>query len=443
MKTIIKTTALALICACGATSLAAAPVCSQFASPDTMPKKYRKLAPVINNAADGWIITQDQLLQTFEVNDTVTYLIDEITAEFQKRDILLALLVAPPRPAIAGQDVLDNGQPVTNDYNAEQAATSYSNMVAQLQTTAVVIPDLAKVALSTADMRDAYYFKRDTHWTPLGAARSIEALSLTVANKHPALFATAGQAQAQLLADGPSLVERGSLSDMTKATCEIQLAPEEAAIPLYENASNDLLGDSDDKPRIALAGSSFSNRYKKDFYRVADALAGAFDAEVQNFSVSGGGSIGAIESIVLDGTLKAGDYDMVVWEMPYTDWKNPESFLRQLLGALRFDSQSPTAQSKSLDQSGKVTLEGFDAAPNMVLIHTPNGQAQRMKLDVKSLSGEKETINLVRKSHIPADRRADIWAISLAGKFDNKIASVALRYDPEETVEGANIMLSN
>ncbi|WP_412550274.1 alginate O-acetyltransferase AlgX-related protein [Shimia sp. MIT910701] len=45
---------------------------------------------------------------------------------------------------------------------------------------------------------------------------------------------------------------------------------------------------------LALLGSSFSNRYKRDHYRVADALARAFDADVENFSVSGGGPIGAI-----------------------------------------------------------------------------------------------------------------------------------------------------
>ena len=224
---------------------------------------------------------------------------------------------------------------VTAEYDTDAMAAAFSEMVTAVQDTGAIMPDLARLALSDADLREAFYFRHDTHWTPMGAARSAEALADLVAERLPGVFPKAGHAHAAVAKGGPEIEEEGSLAKMANKVCGAKVPPVTVPVPVFPDTGGSLLGDAPELPRVALAGSSFSDRYKRDHYRVADALAGALGAEVANYSVSGGGAIGALESLVLSGELERQRFDLVVWEIPYTQGFRSVGMLRQLLGALR------------------------------------------------------------------------------------------------------------
>ncbi len=160
---------------------------------------------------------------------------------------------------------------------------------------------------------------------------SATALAHTVNTQTPDLFANDGDLAFRELEASGAIQEEGSLAEVVHNACGTVLPPETSET-FDLSRSGDLLDTPVDGPAIALLGSSFSNRYKRDHYRVADALARAFDADVENFSVSGGGPIGAIEAYVMSGALDRKDHNLVVWELPYTESFNSQSFFTPIAG---------------------------------------------------------------------------------------------------------------
>jgi hypothetical protein len=301
-----------------------APYCADLLNREALPKKYARVAPIYSDQTSGWIFTQDQLKDRYEMKASSLKLVQAIVDEFAARNVPLAIVVAPPRPVIAGQDSLDAamGQYL---YSVADAHSSFDKMIEQLAGTGAIVPNLSDVALADPDIRDRFYFRRDTHWTAVGSAVSATALANTVNAQAPDLFANDGDLNLRELEASGAIQEEGSLAEVVHKACGITLPPETSET-FDLSRSGDLLGAPSNSPAIALLGSSFSNRYKRDHYRVADALARAFDVDVENFSVSGGGPIGAIEAYVMSGALKRQDHDLVVWELPYTESFNSQSF---------------------------------------------------------------------------------------------------------------------
>ncbi len=406
----------------------AAPLCSEFLSAETMPKKYKKLGPVLSGGINDWIITNDQMDVDYAPSQEAAQLLAEVVDEFERRGTRLAIMVPPPRPLIAGQKTLEALEGRLDNFDVETVSTSFHQMVGAAQEAGAIVPNLLDLATSDNGLRDIYYYKHDTHWTPQGAATSAVALAEAVLASDIPTFKNVELTGPQ---SGGNEVfsERGSLADMAKAVCGVEIVPVEQEIPSFETANLGLLDDVSVRPNIVLAGSSFSNRYKKDAYRVADAIAGALNANIANHSVSGGGAIGAIEGVVNAGLLDAQNpVDLVVWEIPYTQGLKSIGMYRQLLGALQFKQGETAARSAKLDATGetKIMLDGL--TPKRMAFYLPDTKLERIKVDLRFADGSKQTLGLVRKKHVPVALQSDWWAVSLAGLDERKLVSITARY---------------
>ncbi|SMP11724.1 alginate O-acetyltransferase AlgX-related protein [Shimia sagamensis] len=409
-----------------------APYCADLRNREALPKKYAKIAPIYSDQAGGWIFTQDQLKDRYEMKSSSLRLVQAIVDEFVARDMPLAIVVAPPRPVIAGQDSLDAamGQYL---YSVADARSSFDKMIEQLASTGAIVPNLSDVALAAPDIKDHFYFRRDTHWTAVGSAVSATALAHTVNAQAPDLFANDGELTFRELEASGVIQEEGSLAEVVHKACGTDLPPETSET-FNLSRSGGLLDDPSDAPAIALLGSSFSNRYKRDHYRVADAMARAFDADVENFSVSGGGPIGAIEAYVISGALDRKDHDLVVWELPYTESFNSQSFLRQLLGALS-ESRAPI-KAADLQQQPQTTLvklaEGV--ATSGIEIEAEDIAKQSFNLEVRFDNGSTAKVYLGRRNSVPVDVRSARLRSSLS-HFGNR-APVEIVISP---IKGARV----
>ncbi|MEL7344533.1 MAG: hypothetical protein AAFN59_06690, partial [Pseudomonadota bacterium] len=356
MKRLISTTAALFVAA----AAHAAPYCGDLVNKDALPKKYAKSAPFYSDDASGWIFTQDQLKDRYDMKASSQAMVAAIVEEFAKRDVQLAIIVPPPRPIVAGQATLDAAMGAER-YDIAAAKASFDKLIEGLAATGATVPNLADVALMSDDTRDAFYFQRDTHWTTTGSAMSAIRLSEMVNAQTPDAFQADGAYWFGDLVAADAIEEKGSLAKVVRDVCGLSIENETAqAYDLARASAGGLLGDAAAGPSIALVGSSFSNRYQRDHYRFGEALAWAFDADVENYSVSGGGPIGAIEAYVLSGALDRREHAMVVWEIPYTESFNSSSFLRQLLGALRLPQVGgPTAPSKRRTKDEELKRWGY------------------------------------------------------------------------------------
>ena len=381
----------------------AEPYCANLLREDTLPKKYAKSAPVYSDTGSGWVFTKDQLKDRYDMKSSSQELVQAIVDEFAKRDVQLAIMVAPPRPVVAGQAQLDTAMGDVR-YDVGAARASFDALLAGLAKTGAIVPNLSDAALADPALREDFYFQRDTHWTPTGAAVSAIELARLVNALAPDRLPNDGSFGVADLRPSGTIEENGSLAGLVRSVCGTDLDIE-TATSFDLTRSGGLLDDTAEGPAIALVGSSFSARYKRDHYRFGDALARAFDAEIENYSVSGGGPIGAIEAYVLSGALDRGEHPLVIWELPYTESFNSVSFLRQLLGALQRDVApvevahvEQSAQSVSIKVDANASLSGIE-------ITSGDLSNQSFRLQVRFDNGSTSKLSLSRRSSVPAEMR--------------------------------------
>lgn len=412
----MKTTSLlsAAAIALMATVADAAPYCDAMNSKDTLPSKYQKRGPFYSDAASGWIIGDDQMRGKFKLSDEARALWSDIRAEFAAQGVTLTVMAAPPRPLFASADVL--AAMGKADYDVDAAAAAFRDYIAGLNEAGIAAPDLLSAA-SAAER--PYYFQRDTHWTPYGAALSAKALA-------EAIGLTADAATPDYSA---TYDEKGSLSMVAKAACGSRPAPETVAAPDYAKAggASALLGDVTG-PALALVGTSFSDRYQRDAYRVADAVAHYTGASVENFSVSGGGVTAAMEAFIRSGRMA--EFDTVVWEAPYTEPLTNISALRQILGALISQRNSGDADEQVVELGGDwISVSPKIELANSQAIEVQIAGVETGQLDVElyDADNKKTRIKLRKSDRVNAVLRSDIWTVALGGIDPAAIARIKFR----------------
>ncbi|MEM8578677.1 MAG: hypothetical protein AAGF60_12570 [Pseudomonadota bacterium] len=413
MKSTLYAALLALLTPLGA---AAFPYCAALQSADTVPKKHAKRAPFLADNAGQWIIGQDQLKNAFEVTNEASVLLRAIGAAFRAQGSTLVVLPAPPRPLFVPDPLLAEMGLSRAELDAG-IGSAFSGYVAALNATGIPAVDLSSFA--TGPARDGFYFTRDTHWTPEGAARAVAELAqLLRPDAAPDLPPFEGR-----------FTERGSLSDVVVEVCGTQPAPEIVPAPVYAQAAGAgaLLGTTDG-PRAALVGTSFSDRYQRDAYQVADAIAHMLDASVANYSLTGGGPTGAMLAFIESGALGAGGYEVVVWESPYTTPLNSVDGLRQVLGALHAATPAGPAEVAEVGDAWAELPLAFDAASFTALsIEMPGVTEGKLWAELIAEDGTRQRYRMVKSKRVPAERRSPTWRLALDGLAAPQITRVKLR----------------
>lgn len=390
----------------------AAPYCAALADAAALPKKYKNKAPFASDTQSGWIVGHDQRSVRFDVTEETQALWRRIAEGFAAKGVALLILSPPPRPLFAPQEMqAEMGDDLT------VLRVSYQGYIAGLQASGLVAPDLSPLADTALD--HAFYFARDTHWTPYGALLSAQALARA-----------AGVAETGPVAFDGSYTEKGSLTAVIEAGCGTRPMPERVPAPSYQRSAALGLLDDSAAPEIALVGSSFSGRYQSDAYQVADALSHVFGAEVDNVSLSGGGMAGSMLAFLESGALASGDVTRVVWEVPYTTPLTDIGGLRQVLSLLEDTSaQARTSVHDGLLDTGWTSIKvGFDSAQTGHLeIVTPGVTAGEMLLELFDAQGGKRKLSLRKSDRIAGAARTDRWALALQDLPEGQVSRFKLR----------------
>lgn len=316
---------------------------------------------------------------------------------------------------------------------AKATAAGFQTMIAQINAAGAVAPDLLALATSDEALQDDYYFARDTHWTSIGAAYS--ALELA-AHLSPEAAPTFNVSALNVV---ETFEERGSLSDIARATCQVEPANEPTPVFDYSTllpAAGDLFGDATTEDHAVLVGTSFSDRNKRDQYQVADALSAALGMSVTNLSVSGGGMIGPLETYILTGQFAADKPSLVIWEFPYT-YELQEAQMRQILGALRSDDRPmQTAEHAASDGKLKLTLA---AGEDLVGITPRDGMPLKISVKLRFADGSVTKLPLTRKRRMAEVATLETWWLDLSGLVD-EAATLDIEFKRKDAVSTIEIL---
>ncbi|WP_412550273.1 hypothetical protein [Shimia sp. MIT910701] len=116
----------------------------------------------------------------------------------------------------------------------------------------------------------------------------------------------------------------------------------------------------------------------------------------------------------MSGALDRKDHNLVVWELPYTESFNSQSFLRQLLGALS-ENRAPI-KAAELQRQPQATLvklaEGVTTSG--IEIEAEDIAKQSFNLEVRFDNGSTAKVYLGRRNSVPVDMRASSLRSSLS-----------------------------
>ncbi|WP_299830990.1 hypothetical protein [uncultured Roseobacter sp.] len=415
----------------------AAPYCAALASPDNLPKKYQKRGPFYSDADAGWIVSADQLKSGLKVSPEAVRLWQMIAAEFEKRGTELVVLAAPPRPLFVPEESSESLE-LKDAFDRSEMARNFSAYIAALNAAGILAPDLS--VLAGGEAAGDYYFQRDTHWTPTGAA-------LSAAHLRQSIDGTPAGETLQSVPFSESYQEKGSLSHVAEQACGTRPAPETVAAPVFAKAgsADTLLSDPVTGSRIALVGTSFSNRYQRDAYQVADALAHALDAEVENHAITGGGLVGSMSGFIQSKALETEQYEMVVWETPYTAPLTQVDGLRQVLGELHAQSATDfdAVQNGQVSDDWLSITHGFSPADHTGLqIIIPGQSTGTLIVELIDEDGEKTRIKLTKSDRADPALRTDSWGLAFGGLAPKRIERIKLRL-LGEAAKDAQVRLFN
>lgn len=420
MKLVMKPLVMAAIFF-SAISANADPYCTELSVKDQLPKKYQKRGPFHSDVSTGWIIGQDQLKNNFEVTDETVSLWEGIKGEFDKRGVKLVVMAAPPRPLFAPLSAVG----VSKDADLDGLEQGFQSYIAALNGAGIAAPDLSAVASSP--VAGDYYFARDTHWTPMGAA-------ISAAHVHAALGGTSvSETMAKVDASG-TYSEKGSLAGVVKDVCGFRPEAEVVVAPLFAQLGTaaSLLGDGPELDKVALVGTSFSDRYQQDAYQVADALAFSMNANVDNFSVTGGGLVGAMEAFIRSGALANGSYKTVVWEAPYTTPLTKIAGLRQVLGALETANERAQELEIKTNVGGDWTEIDHSFTPTQwhgVEIAVGDLNTGKLVVEMVDGDGQKTRVKLVKSDRVTSKMRAPNWTMSFRAMAEMEIVSFKIKLE--------------
>ncbi len=421
----LQNTLLAVGIAFCAQNVAATPYCENVEQKDALPSKYQKRAPFLSDAASGWIIGADQLKTDYVSDAEVRGLWARIAARFEEAGTQLVVLAPPPRPLFTPEETL-NKLGVSQIIDPTQLQRLFSKYIADLNAAGIVAPDLSRHA--TTSNASGFYFQRDTHWTPFGAYLSAAQLAENLG------LPTKPAPEFDL-----DFSEKGSLSSVVAAVCDSRPVAETTKRADYPSTGT-LLGGASQK-RVALVGTSFSDRHQRDSYQVADALSYVLDADVVNASHTGSGMNGAMLAFLADQSVDLGSFETVIWENPYTTPMTNADGLRAVLGELekRQSKRARDVFTGLLDGDWQNIREPLDSSQSpAVELSLPGLTVGRIAVEL--IAGDKKyKVDLRKSERIPTPQRSDDWVFALDQLPHTKFDRLKVKILSGQSVEDATV----
>jgi|GEM_PF-3286614 len=336
---------------------------------------FRFLRP----GSDGWIFRDRTDFAPLRTLDSAqSKALARFTRTLLQRGTRLIIVVPPPRGLTAAPYILAKARGAER-FNAAAIAFFHAQLLSQLRATGAIAPDLVGAGKrDLADQRGGfanYYYRVDSHWSPLGAASAARETGLTM--QRAGLMSAAKTTPYETLIlppeTGPALYRRELIS-----LCGPQ--PSAPTITHYRTetmSADGLLGEAK-SPEFTLVGTSFSNMGGRDKADFAGTLRKTLGADVSNRAMPGGGADMAMNDFLLNARWPLWP-KALIWEFP-PHLLPSEDALAQFEGAVVGDCPKTTllkGESKQISVLGtpilsikKGTLRPNASGPPVLVLQT-------------------------------------------------------------------------
>ncbi len=302
----------------------APPLCARAADPKVYNTGFLRMFSRLVQGRDGWLFRTDQeLLESFGPDDRGYADLGRLAEALKKKGVQLVLVYLPTRGLVHPDRLLD----CTYDFTA--AAASYAEVLDRLRQQGILVPDLT--ALLAEQEENAFYFRRDHHWTPHGARRTARLVAEAI-RRQPAWQELDHR---KFITRRTGLLEKyGTLQRAALQICgqdyPLQYVDEYATTAA--GSDEDLLLDDGGEPQVVLVGTSFSRSAYN--YNFAGFLRQYLEADVLNNGIAGAGFDGALLQYLASEDFRREPPAFLVWEVPGYYPLQKAMFVEQALALL-------------------------------------------------------------------------------------------------------------
>lgn len=326
-------------------------------------KSYSKknaVYKVMVEGKDGWVFRSEKdFIADVPVTTRAIGRIKKIHTSFKEQGIDLVLLF-PPTRGMLHADKIKPADAVKFNYNDNNhARDSYLKFLTLLQKEGVKI-----VGLPEQPVGDPFFYKRDHHWSPVGA--QIAAIELAKYIKR--LKSYDSLTKTKYATKSLGYIDFESASDkIFKAICGTVLPTERIETFMTEpvntaTGGDDLFGDIQE-PQIVLLGTSNSTKVPS-MANFEGFLKEELSTDILNMSISGGSIDSAITSYLNTDHYKQKKGKILIWEIPgyYDVTKWEWRVYRQVTPAIYGDcTKDPIAESSlKLKKGVALVLKDLD-----------------------------------------------------------------------------------
>lgn len=338
-----------LICAMS-TSIAKAEksrFCADLGKNITYAKKkaYKKII----EGQDGWVFrTKIDFNDAFKMNGSLLENFTRMDAAFKAHDIQLVISLLPTR-GLMHHELIDYPY-----YNFQKSVLSYTALAKNLK-------DIGIPVASVEDFSPGqnYFYKKDHHWNTQGAM-AMAKTTATIIKKLPVYASlTKKKFKTEIIEKAP---HEETFTMFINKVCgrDDQFEKHDLYKTYAETSLEDDLFESEVHPDVVLIGTSNSFNYASDA-NFDGFLREFIGADVENFSVSGGGVDTAMLEWFNSENYQNHKPKIVIWEIPVHQNFKGSSFYRQAIPAIYGDCGDRAVLSGHSDISEgkfKVSFEG-------------------------------------------------------------------------------------
>lgn len=283
-----------------------------FACP-RLADKDKMTLDAMTQGEDGWFYRlSSDMKPEFRLMGEASGYMTRLVNAMKQRGTSMVFMSVPPR-GIAGYASMDKSNPDQMAYPVQQASDSFQGMLASLRKTGLIVPDLMAASQASTNADVNFFFRRDHHWTSVGAQKAAEILTASL--KDNPVYKQQTLSKFVTKPNGTGQMKHTMAMEIQRL-CDGDIPAE--SFPLFTTSmeatgADALFGDAGGGSPSVLVGSSFSAQQDFNF---DGAIMQATGLNIANYAISAGLLFNAITSLTNDPQFETMTPPFLIWEAP-------------------------------------------------------------------------------------------------------------------------------
>lgn len=409
---------------------------------------YLKNFNVLVQGRDGWLFRSEaELPEQYGPSAEGLRHLERFARHLKRSAGSELVLVFQPTKGLVHPDKLADS--AAAEFSWPLARSNYLDALAKFRQAGLVVPDMGPL-LRESERDDAYYFKRDHHWTPYGARRTARVVADRI--RQMPVFQSLPTQEFETRRTG--LIRKdGSLQDAARRICG-QAWPPQYVDEYRTNPDGGIEGDEQSAlfgdeglPPITLVGTSNSKGAQD--YNFAGALQEFLGVEILNMAVAGGSYDGSMFEYLMSDSFQESPPEILIWEIPAYHTLDSEEFYRQVTPMISHGCQGrePVLEHTSAITAGtnEVLYNGggqfLELPSNEYLIDLQFSDPAVKEVDafIWYVFGRKDRVDLEYGNRVESTGRFMFELPSGQSWNDELFMSLDLELEPEQVSEGLTV----